>query len=123
MFKASRIIKLAFRCSTCTDSYPWPIAFKRNSVLVQAISVEYGSQGLCVDLRDCKYSEHHRCQNQRSDVKVRNVIHTLLTHLCQYEVANHLSMRHGELLSGPRFSDWWSCAGLRSAFDLPIAAA
>jgi hypothetical protein len=29
----------------------------------------------------------------------------------------------GELLSGPRFSDWWSCAGLRSAFDLPIAAA
>jgi hypothetical protein len=28
---------------------------------------------------------------------VRNVIHTLLTHLCQYEVANHLSMRHGAL--------------------------
>jgi hypothetical protein len=36
-------------------SYPWPIAFKRNNVLVQAISVEYGSQGLCVDLRGNSY--------------------------------------------------------------------
>ncbi|PWZ07276.1 hypothetical protein Zm00014a_017982 [Zea mays] len=32
-------------------SYPWPLGFKRSCVLVQAISVEYGSQGLCVDLR------------------------------------------------------------------------